>query len=178
MIKSLSLVAALALWLSVSLAFVDGAVAAEMKVGVMNVQKVLVNSVSGKAAKEKFDQKMQDLQSGFKAEEQELVDMQGEIEKKSSAWSEETKQMKVREFQKKRRELQEKSEDARFELKTLQDKELAPILKALEGVVDTFGQNNGYTLILDSKAGVIYFSDAVDITDQLVKELDAAMAAK
>lgn len=170
--------AALALWLSVSLAFVDGAVAAEMKVGVMNVQKVLVNSVSGKAAKEKFDQKMQDLQSGFKAEEQELVDMQGEIEKKSSAWSEETKQMKVREFQKKRRELQEKSEDARFELKTLQDKELAPILKALEGVVDTFGQNNGYTLILDSKAGVIYFSDAVDITDQLVKELDAAMAAK
>ncbi|RZW25041.1 MAG: OmpH family outer membrane protein, partial [Desulfobulbaceae bacterium] len=42
--------------------------------------------------------------------------------------------------------------------------------------VDTYGKNNGYTLILDSKAGVIYFSDGVDITDQLVKELDAAMA--
>jgi outer membrane protein len=155
----------------------NSADAAEMKVGVMNVQKVLVNSVSGKTAKEKFDQKMQDLQSKFKTEEQDLVDMQGEIEKKSSAWSEETKQLKMREFQKKRRELQEKSEDARFELKTLQDKELAPILKALEGVVDTFGKSNGYTLILDSKAGVIYFSDAVDISDQLVKELDAAMAA-
>ena len=177
MLKGLSALVALSLVLCFSLVSADPADAAEMKVGVMNVQKVLVNSVSGKAAKEKFDQKMQDLQSKFKAEEQALVDMQGEIEKKSSAWSEETKQLKVREFQKKRRELQEKSEDARFELKTLQDKELAPILKALEGVVDTYGKNNGYTLILDSKAGVIYFSDVVDITDQLVKELDAVMAA-
>lgn len=161
-----------------SLALVGSAAAAEMKVGVMNVQQVLVNSVSGKAAKEKFDEKMQNLQAKFKTEEQELVDMQKEIEKKSSAWSEETKQLKVREFQKKRRELQEKSEDARFELKTLQDSELAPILKALEGVVAKFGDQYGYTVILDSKAGVIYFSEAVDITDLLVKELDTAMAAQ
>lgn len=152
--------------------------AAEMKVGVMNVQKVLVNSVAGKAAKEKFDQKMGDLQTKFKAEEQDLVELQKEIEKKSSAWSEETKQVKVREFQKKRRELQEKSDDARFELKTLQDKELAPILKALEGVVATFGEQYGFTLILDSKGGVIYFTEAVDITNQLIKELDATMAAQ
>ena len=177
MFKVSSTLLTFSLFLFFSVVSVSSTVAADMKVGVMNVQKVLVNSVSGKAAKEKFDQKMQDLQSKFKAEEQELVDMQGEIEKKSSAWSEETKQLKVREFQKKRRELQEKSEDARFELKTLQDKELAPILKALEGVVDTYGKNNSFTIILDSKAGVIYFSDAVDITDQLVKELDAAMAA-
>lgn len=177
MFKRLIVIGVLSLCFCFSLVSRDTAVAADMKVGVMNVQKVLVNSVSGKAAKDKFDQKMQDLQSKFKAEEQELTDLQGEIEKKSSAWSEETKQVKVREFQKKRRELQEKSEDARFELKTLQDKELAPILKALEGVVESFGDKNGYTLILDSKAGVIFYSDVVDITDQLVKELDAAMAA-
>lgn len=60
----------------------------------------------------------------------------------------------------------------------LQDKELAPILKSLEGVVEAFGEKNGYTLILDSKAGVIFFTEAVDISDQLVKDLDAAMAAK
>lgn len=166
------------LCLTLNLLYSGSAAAADLKVGVMNVQQVLINSVSGKAAKEKFDEKMQNLQAKFKAEEQELVDMQKEIEKKSSAWSEETKQLKVREFQKKRRELQEKSEDARFELKTLQDSELAPILKALEGVVASFGEKNDFTVILDSKAGVIYFSDTVDITDQLVKELDVAMAAQ
>lgn len=152
--------------------------AAEMKFGVMNVQKVLVNSASGKAAKAKFDEKMQELQAKFKAEEEELITMQKDIEKKSSAWSEETKQVKVREFQKKRRELQDKSEDARFELKTLQDKELAPILKTLEKVVVDYGEKNSFTMILDSKGGVIYFSEVVDLTDNLVKELDAAMAAQ
>ena len=166
------------LCLLLSLLLATSSAAADLKVGVMNVQQVLVNSVSGKAAKEKFDEKMKNLQAKFKTEEQELVDMQKEIEKKSSAWSEETKQLKVREFQKKRRELQEKSEDARFELKTLQDNELAPILKALEGVVEKFGDQNGYTVILDSKAGVIFYSEAVDITDQLVKELNAVMAAQ
>lgn len=152
--------------------------AAEMKIGVMNVQQVLVNSASGKTAKVKFDEKMNELQTKFKSEEEELITMQKDIEKKSSAWSEETKQTKVREFQKKRRELQEKSEDARFELKTLQDKELAPILKALEGVVGNYGKENGFTMILDSKSGVIYFSEAIDISDQLIQKLDAAMAAK
>lgn len=178
MLKPYIAIGIVSLCLAFGGAAVDPATAAEMKVGVMNVQKVLVNSVAGKAAKEKFDQKMADLQTKFKAEEQELVELQKEIEKKSSAWSEETKQVKVREFQKKRRELQEKSEDARFELKTLQDKELAPILKALEGVVATFGEQYGYTLILDSKAGVIYYSEAVEITNQLIKELDATMAAQ
>ena len=149
--------------------------AAELKVGVMNVQKVLTSSVAGKAAKVKFDTKMKELQDKFKAEEDELLAMQKDIEKKSSAWSEETKQEKVREFQKKRRELQAKTEDARFELKNLQDKELAPILKALEKVVDAYGSANGYTIILDAKNHVIYFDESVDISDKLIVELDAAM---
>ncbi len=101
--------------------------------------------------------------------------MQKDIEKKSSAWSEETKQEKVREFQKKRRELQAKSEDARFELKQLQDKELAPILKALEKVVDGYASANGYTLILDAKNHVIYSDQTIDISDKLIIELNAAM---
>lgn len=150
--------------------------AADMKIGVMNVQKVLTSSVAGKAAKVKFDAKMKELQDKFKAEEEDLLAMQKDIEKKSSAWSEETKQEKVLEFQKRRRELQAKSEDARFELKGLQDKELAPILKALEKVVDTYGSANGYTVILDAKNHVIYFDQTIDVSDKLIVELDAAMA--
>ena len=161
--------------LTIAICMAGKLVAAEMKVGVMNVQKVLTSSVAGKAAKEKFDARMQELQSKFKAEEEDLVAMQKDIEKKSSAWSEETKQEKVREFQKKRRELQAKSEDARFELKQLQDKELAPILKALEKVVDGYASANGYTLILDAKNHVIYSDQTIDISDKLIIELNAAM---
>ncbi len=160
---------------SVSLAAAGSANAAEMKIGVMNVQQVLTTSVAGKAAKEKFDAKMKELQDKFKLEEEELLAMQKDIEKKSSAWSEETKQEKVLEFQKRRRELQNKADDGRTELKVLQDKELAPILKALEKVVDTYGSANGFTVILDAKNHVIYFDESIDVSEKLIVELNAAM---
>lgn len=154
------------------------AFSADMKIGVMDVQKVLVNCVAGQEAKAKFDNKMKELQATFKGKEEELVAMQKDIEKKSSAWSEETRQAKIREFQKRRREAQEKAEDARFELQGMRDKELAPIVKALEKVVATYGDANGFTVILDSKSGVVFFSEGVDISEKLIVELDAAMGQK
>lgn len=154
----------------------DGVSAAGMKIGVMNVQKIIVQCEAGKAGKARFEVKMKELQGKFKQEEETLAGLQKEIEKKSSAWSEETKAAKVRDFQKMKREFQAKTEDARFELKQLQDKELEPILKALEGVVEKFGKDNGYTAIFDSKNGVIYFDHSVDVSDVIVKELNKSMA--
>jgi outer membrane protein len=161
-----------------SVLLVGNGYAEEVKIGVMDVQKVLVNCAAGKAAKAKFDSKMKELQATFKGKEEELIAMQKDIEKKSSAWSDETKQAKIREFQKRRREAQEKAEDARFELQGMRDKELAPIVQALEKVVATYGDANGYTAILDSKSGVVFFSEGIDISDKLIVELDAAMGQK
>ncbi len=152
--------------------------AAEYKIGVMNVQKIVVTCDAGKAAKERFETKMNDLKTGFREEEEGLKKLQAEIKKKSSAWSEEKKAEKIREFKKSGREFQTKTEDARFEMKQLQDKELEPILKALEKVVNKYGKDNGYTLILDSKNGVIFFDDKVEISDLVIKKLNETMAAK
>lgn len=163
---------------SVLLFAAQGAIAAEVKLGVMNVQKIIVGCKAGKAAKARFDIKMKDLQSSFTDEEADLKKLQAEIKKKSSAWSEEKKAEKVREFQKNGRELQAKTEEARFEMKQLQDKELEPILKSLEKVVETYGKDQGYTMILDSKNGVIFFDKTIDLSDSIVKLLDKAMAVK
>lgn len=151
---------------------------AETKIAVMNVQKIITLCDAGKGAKVRFEARMKDLQGKFKGEQDELVSLQNEIEKKSSAWSEDKKTEKSREFQKLRRELQAKNEDANFELKQLQEKELQPILKALEGVVSEYGKKKGYTAIFDIKGGVIYFDKTIDVSDALVKELNAAMAKK
>jgi len=153
----------------------DDVLAADMKIGVMNVQKVVMQCKAGKSGKVRFEVKMKELQGKFKQEEETLAALQKDIEKKSSAWSEETKAAKVRDFQKLKREYQAKTEDARFELKQLQDKELEPIIKALEGVVEKFGKSNGYTAILDSKNGVIYYDQAIDVSDVIVRELDKTM---
>ena len=154
------------------------AMAAEVKIGVMNVQKIIVECKAGKEAKERFEKKMQALQAEFKDEEDALKKLQDEIKKKSTAWSEEKKAEKMREYQRNGRELQAKTEDARFELKRMQDKELEPILKSLEAGVEKYGREKGYTAILDSKSGVVYFDEKTDISPAIVKLLDEAMAAQ
>lgn len=150
--------------------------AAEMKIGVINVQKVLLTCEAGKKAKEKVDAKMKELQGTFKQDEEALKALQDEIKKKSSAWSEEKKAEKVREYQKNGRELQVKTDDAKFEMKQLQDKEVEPILKMLEKVVEKFGKENKYTAVLESRNG-LYFDDSIDVTDTIIKKLNEAMAA-
>lgn len=148
--------------------------AENVKIGVMNVQKVLAESAVGKEAKDKVEDKIKSLQDKFKAEEDGLAKLQEEIEKKSSAWSKETKDEKIREFKKQRRELQAKSEDARFEVKQLQEKELGPILKSLEKIVEEYGDKNGFAAILDSKSGVIYYNKTVDVSNDIIKALNAS----
>ena len=150
---------------------------ADLKIGVMNVQQIIVECDAGKAAKVRFDQKMKKLQSSFKSEEDVLKGMQDEIKKKSSAWSESKRAEKVREFQKSGRDLQAKTQDAQMEMKNLQDKELEPILKALEKIVDKYGVENGFSAIFDAKS-VIYFDKKVDITKILIKKLNGALAKK
>ena len=63
-------------------------------------------------------------------------------------------------------------------MKSLQDKELEPILKALETVVNKYGKDNGYTAIMDSKNGVVYFDEKIDISDVIIKKLNGALAGK
>ncbi len=146
-----------------------------LKIGIMNVQKVLVQSESGLKAKEVFEKKKNELEAGFETEQQQLQEMQQDIEKKSSVWTKEKRDEQILEFNRMRRDLQTKTEDARMEMKMLQDKELEPIIKELEKVVDAFGAKNGYSMILDSKNGVIFYNTALDVSDALIEELNKAM---
>ena len=145
------------------------------KIGVMNIQKVLLESSAGRKAKGVFEKRMNELQGKFKVEQEALVALQQEIEKKSSAWSKDKKGEKIRELQLGQRELQVKSEDAKMELRQLQDKKLEPILKMLQTVVNSYGQKNGYSVILDSKVAVLYADPNVDVSDDVKKELDKRM---
>lgn len=145
------------------------------KVAVMNIQKVLLESSAGQKAKAVFEKRMNELQAKFKTEQEELVALQKEIEKKSSAWSKDKQGEKVRELQLRQREMQVKSEDAKMELRQLQDKELEPILKMLQTVVNSYGEKEGYSLILDSKVAVLYASPASDISEAVKKELDTRL---
>uniref|UniRef100_UPI004055BA74 OmpH family outer membrane protein n=1 Tax=Candidatus Electronema sp. TaxID=2698783 RepID=UPI004055BA74 len=76
--------------------------------------------------------------------------------------------------QKKRRELEAKQDNANLEMKNLQDRYLAPIMKELENIVREVAKSKGYSLVLPSNA-VLYFDNSVDLTADVTKSLNAKL---
>ncbi|GBE52758.1 outer membrane protein [bacterium BMS3Bbin14] len=148
--------------------------AGNISVAVLNMQEVVLGSDAGIAGRKIMEKKARELRETFRADGEALAALQKEIQKKSSVWSEEKKQEKVLEFQKKRRDLQLKQADAKLEMKSLQDKQLAPILKELKPVVAEVAKKKGYTLILP-KSSVVYAADSIDISEEVTKALNARM---
>lgn len=160
------------------LAAVTPSLAADVKIATFNIQQIIEKSKSGAEARKVMEAKKTELEPKFKGEQDSLKAQADEIEKKGSAWSEEVKAGKERDYQKKMREYQLKVEDAQFEMKQLEKKVLDPIFKELQTVINEIGKADGLTLIFEKSRsnGLLYAAESLDISDKVVKALDAKMA--
>lgn len=143
------------------------------KIATVNIQEVLLGSSAGQEVKKVLEEKVAELQGTFQKEQEEVDTLRSEIEKKSSVWSQEVREEKEREYQKRVREVQLKTEDAQFELQQMEKQLMTPVLNELQKVIKELGEKNGYSLIMDSRAGLLYVDKALDISEFVQKELDS-----
>ena len=155
----------------------------QMKVGTVNLQYILTNSKIAKSAQAQLQAKGDELQKNVQKERDKYETLKNEIEKKKTVWSQEILQDKVRELQKIEEFGKIVSRDANFELQSLEKKLMGPILNELGDVITAYGKREGYTLIMDNtgqgaRSGILYADETLDISDKLLKDLDAALAVK
>ncbi|RWX48647.1 periplasmic chaperone for outer membrane proteins Skp [Candidatus Electrothrix marina] len=143
-------------------------------VGVVNLQQVLDKSSVGVAAKKKMEAKMKEFKSSLDKEKEAVLALQKEMQKKADAWNEETKKEKALELQRKKRDFRVKQDDANMEMRNLQEKHLAPIMKKLEVLVKEVAKEKGVSVIMPNTA-VLYFDKSVDMTDAITAALNKKM---
>jgi outer membrane protein len=150
------------------------------KIVTISIQEILAEATVGKAAQEMLQLRVDEYQKKFSEEQRKADNLREEIEKKSSVWSEAVRNEREREYQRMIRELQLKSEDARYDLQQLEKQVMEPILVELHAIISELGKKNGYALILEntrkgllSRSGLLYADDSLDISDQVRKELDS-----
>lgn len=148
--------------------------AADTKIAVIDMKEVLSTSTAGKRAQGLIEQKMKSLQASFKTDENALLKLKEDMEKKGSAWSDSVKREKATEFQQKRKDLAEKQESANEELKKLREQNVNPILKKLEDIVSQVASEGGYSVVLPKNV-VLFSSDSIDVTSKVVSELNKVM---
>lgn len=171
----------LAMLLSVSLLVVP-ALAVEGRIATLSVQKVLDNSATAMAARQQIEAEFEKHRGSLQREQRELEALQEEIEKKSSAWSEQVKGQKERELQRRYREFEARSEDAQHAVQLKEKELMEPVLEALNEIIEEFGREEGYDLILEytmkglrTRTGLLYADDALDISLKVQEKLDGRL---
>ncbi len=176
--KSFKIVLALCLFALLSTP--QSVFAAEMNIATVSLQQVIGMSKAGMAAQKELESKVKEFQDKFSKEQEELETLGADIEKKRSVWSQDVLETKERDYQMKMREFKLKTDDAQFEIKQLEKKVMEPILKDLHDVIAEYGKKENLSMIfentrkgLQSRTGILYAADTLDVSDDILKMLDA-----
>ena len=147
---------------------------AELKVGIVDLQRALNESAAGKKAKEQFKGEFDKMQNSLKSEKERLDRMKDDLEKQSVVLKADERKAKAEEFDRRQRDLRRKLEDSDAELRKKDQELTGSILKDLAVVIQEIGEREGYTLVLEnSSSSVLYGSKSIDMTDSVIKAFDA-----
>ena len=148
------------------------------RIAVIDVQKVLTQSTAGKAAYEKLKKMQDERMERAKGMDEELRKLDAEISTKRLSLSED----KLAELQKsvadKRINMQRYAQDAEREIGEARDRELMALEGKIKPVIDGIGKEMGIAAIFNKfESGLVYASEAVDITDTVIQRFNAAQPA-
>jgi outer membrane protein len=149
--------------------------AAQSKVAVIDVQRVVTESDPGKEAIQKLkaisDAKVQEGQSL----QQEAAALQEQFNKQRFTVSEERLAEMTKELEDKTIAIRRFEDDAKRELDEARRRELGGLEQRILPIIDQIGKERGYTLIFNKfQSGLVYADEAVDITDDVITRFNTS----
>ena len=162
-------------FLAVTLSLATAALGADgVKLGYVDVQKVLLNSDAGKEAKEQLATKANRYEGEKNVREEELKKLKAELEKQNVLLSESARSAKEKDYQQKLKEYQRFMKDAQDDLQARNDELTNRIVDEIVKLIQNYGRNNGYTFVFVKNDSMIYVDEKNDLTDQILKTFNAS----
>ena len=157
------------------LGFADAADVA--KIGILNLQRVLSTSDAGKSAQAEIKKQRDKMLQDLKEKGAEIDALGKQFERESMVMSKEKREEKEREYRIRINDFKSLEKRYNSESQELQKKLLNEIIKDVYALVKEMGKNEGYLLIIRSES-VIYSPSSIDITDELIKQMNDSFAKK
>ncbi|MES2502807.1 MAG: OmpH family outer membrane protein [Pseudomonadota bacterium] len=144
-------------------------VAAELKVGYVQVDKILQEAPqtaeSGKKLEREFSPRSQELDRTQK----QIRDIEASLDKEGVTLSESERRNKERDVSNLKIEFQRKQRELREDINLRKNEELSVLQDRINKAVQTVSETDGYDLVV--YGGVAYASKKIDITDKVLKLL-------
>lgn len=145
------------------------AATAEMRVGIVDMQRALNECDAGRRAKDSVKSKFERAQDQLKRQRESLDARREDYENKATAMREEERRNLEKTLEGETLEFKRKYEDFQRDLKRTDAELTSGIVEELYGIVNDYGREQGYTLVLEASSGAVLYGDkSLDITDQIV----------
>ena len=145
------------------------------KIGVIDLQKVLETSTAGKSIQALLKKQKTTMESDLKQKGSEIEKIRKRLERESMVMSKEMREEKEREQRIKINDFKSLQKKYRTDLQKLEVQLMSQLQKGIKEIVDAIGKKAGYILIIN-KYSVLYSPRSIDITDDLIKKLNANAA--
>jgi outer membrane protein len=153
--------------------------AGQIKIAVIDTEKILLSSQAGKKALADLKKLQETKENELRTRAQELKDLQTKISEGRLSLAQDKLADLSKQYEEKEIALRRLQDDATRELNKKRDEMLAAIDSRVMPVINQAGKDLGYTLIFRKfESGLIYADEAVDITSAIIQRLDAAGQGK
>lgn len=149
------------------------------KIGVIDVQKLVVESAAGKEAQGRVKKIIDGKQADSEKLQKELQSLQQRLTDQGPSMTDDKREQLNKEYQEKGISYKRFQDDAQREVQEAQQKELAELEKRVLPVINVVGKEKGYTLIFNKYAPgmLVYADEAVDITDEVLRRFNTQVTA-
>lgn len=141
---------------------------------VIDYQRILKEAQAARSIREQIEARRKAYQDEISEEEQRLREADQAFAKQSSVMSPEARAEKRRDFEKEVVEVQRLVQERRSELDRASAMALNEVKKVLIEIVTGMAEERGFNLVLPSSE-VLFFSRRIDLTEEVLTELDARL---
>ena len=156
-------------------AFALPASAQELKVGVVNIPVLLDRSPQTKAAMDALQEEFAPRQREFLAKQKEYEDLAAKVQKDIAVMGESERRTAEKDLRDLQREVTRLQNEFREDLNLRQNEELGILQRSLLKEVQDYAQQEGYDLVVGD--GVLFASNAVNITEEVLRAVEANFQA-
>ncbi len=147
---------------------VSQAVAAEMKIGYVNTQRIFRDAPAAQKAAKKIESEFSRRDQELQRMAKQLQSLQEGLEKNGMTMSESDRRTKERELNELSRDFQRKQREFREDLNLRQNEENAAIIEKANKAIKQIAESEKFYLIVPD---VVWVSPKLDITDKVIKSL-------
>lgn len=153
--------------------FAGPANAADIKIGIIDTQKIVTDSKAGKSAQAIFNKEYETKNASYAAKGKELDTIQNELATKSKDMTAAVYSEKTAKYSKLKKELERMKSEMQEDLQARNTELNRKLYTEIAAIVSDYCKKEKFTIILE-KTYVAAFDGAVEITDKIIQLYDAS----